>query len=240
METKRLDKVVVSKFLLSRSAAIDSIKQGRISVNGIIIDKPSHLCKSTDNIKLLSETSFVSRGGHKLHEALIDTGLDVQGKMCLDVGASTGGFTDCLLQHKAASIVTVDVGSDQLHPDLRSHPFVTTYENMNIKDFAQVSQLHFDIIVVDVSFTSLKHVFESIHPMLNQKGDMLLLFKPQFEVGKEFLNKKGIVKQRTIVEEVLNEYVAYFKQLKYESITVIPCRLKGKQGNQEYFIHLSR
>ncbi len=241
MKSNRLDYMVALRFNLSRSHALDQIKQGNIKVNDTIISKPSYAVKENDILKLSHDQHFVSRGGYKLEAVLIETNCLIKGKDCLDVGASTGGFTHCLLNHEAASVVTIDVGSNQLHPTIQNHLHVQWHENTNINDVKPSDYpFGFDIIVVDVSFTTLKHVFLAIHHLLKANGSIFLLFKPQFEVGKEYLNKKGIVKQQSIVNQLLSDYVTYFQTFKYPNIQVIPCQLKGKQGNQEYFIYLSR
>jgi 23S rRNA (cytidine1920-2'-O)/16S rRNA (cytidine1409-2'-O)-methyltransferase len=241
MKDNRLDVIVAIQFDLSRSSALDHIKQGHILVNGIPLKKPSYIVKEYDVIEISEFEHYVSRGGFKLCGAIKDTNVSIEDRVCLDVGASTGGFTDCLLSFGASSVVTIDVGSNQLHPRIQENEKVKWYENTNIND-VKVSDFPdgFDIIVVDVSFTSLNHVFLALHRLLKKQGSMFLLFKPQFEVGKEYLNKKGIVKQQDIIDERLSYYVSYFKTFNYPIINVFPSRLKGKQGNQEYFIYLSR
>ena len=241
MKDNRLDVIVAIQFNLTRSSALDHIKQGHVLVNGIPFYKPGYIVKEHDVVEISEFEYYVSRGGFKLCGAIKDTNITIKDKICLDVGASTGGFTDCLLSFGALSVVTIDVGSNQLHPKIQENPRVKWYENTNINDVkASDFPDGFDIIVVDVSFTSLKHVFLAIHRLLRKQGSMFLLFKPQFEVGKEYLNKKGIVKQQDIIDETLSDYVSYFKSFNYPIINTFPCRLKGKQGNQEYFIYLSR
>ncbi len=236
--SERLDKFVQQQYNMSRSQAIDAIKQQRILVNGNLITKCSFQVNTTDKITTNQQRSFVSRGGYKLLYAIRDSHIVVKDKTCLDVGASTGGFCDCLLQEEAASVTTIDVGSNQLHPTLMNHPRVTYFEHTNINDVKALDFDNlFDIIVVDVSFTSLAHVFDSIHKLRKENGEMLLLFKPQFEVGKEHLNKKGIVKHPHVVDQALQNITLYLEDYGY-SVTVYPCHLKGKEGNQEYFLYV--
>jgi len=238
--SERLDKVVQQVLSMTRSQAIDAIKQQRITVNGIIITKPSYLVSDDDEIASNEQKTFVSRGGYKLYYALKDAKVDVKGKNCLDVGASTGGFCDCLLQEEALHVTTIDVGSNQLHSSLMNHPNVSWFEHTNINDCKRVDfKEAFDIIVVDVSFTSIKHVFDAIDKLSKKDGEMLVLFKPQFEVGKEHLNKKGIVKHRDVIEHALQDCIAFLHDYGY-TIAVYPCHLKGKEGNQEYFLYLKR
>jgi 23S rRNA (cytidine1920-2'-O)/16S rRNA (cytidine1409-2'-O)-methyltransferase len=188
----------------------------------------------------LKKQRFVSRGGDKLFNAIKKLNIDVRYKHCLDVGAATGGFSDCLIQLGAKDVVAIDVGSNQLHASLRQHPQIRVYEktninNVNPNDFSN----KFDIIVVDVSFTSLKVIFDRVIQHLKSDGEILWLFKPQFEVGKEFLNKKGIVKQEQVVHHVLKETTTKLQAQGFK-VTIIKSDLKGKQGNQEYFLHIKQ
>lgn len=235
---KRLDQVVALQFDISRSKALDYIKQNQITVNDRIISKASYQVNEGDMIRLNKMERFVSRGGDKLFKMIKKLNLDISDKICLDVGASTGGFSDCLLQMQASLVIAVDVGSNQLHESLKGDPRLQFYENTNINHVNNDDFNHkFDIIVVDVSFTSLKIIFEKVASLLKDDGQILWLFKPQFEVGKEFLNKKGIVKQAGFALKALEDISLWIKSLGYQ-LDAYPSELKGKNGNQEYFLHI--
>ncbi len=235
---KRLDQVVALQFDISRSKALDYIKQNQITVNDRIISKASYQVNEGDMIRLNKMERFVSRGGDKLFKMIKKLNLDVSDKICLDVGASTGGFSDCLLQMQASLVIAVDVGSNQLHESLKGDPRLQFYENTNINHVNNDDFNHkFDIIVVDVSFTSLKIIFEKVASLLKDDGQILWLFKPQFEVGKEFLNKKGIVKQEDFALKALDDINLWIQSLGYQ-LDTYPSELKGKNGNQEYFLHI--
>ena len=193
----RLDKLLVHKGLFSsRERAQDAITQKTVSVNGVIIDKPA---KDTDEAAVIEIidifNKYVSRGGLKLEKAIADFGLDFNGKTVLDIGASTGGFTDCALQHGASRVVAVDVGTQQLHPSLLEHKKVQSIENKDFRELKQedIEPQQFDFLVSDVSFISLTCLFPFFAPFLKEKSQLILLIKPQFEAGTTFLSKNGIV-----------------------------------------------
>ena len=193
----RLDKLLVLLgFFPSREKAQDAIIQKTVRVNGELVTKPSKEVDESADIEIIDIfNKYVSRGGLKLEKAIIDFGLDFNGKTVLDVGASTGGFTDCALQHGAAHVVAIDVGSNQLHPSLQQHPQVTSLENTDFRQLLpeQLPIPQFDYIVTDVSFISLTCLFPYFKTFLKENGQMVLLIKPQFEAGSSFLNKNGIV-----------------------------------------------
>ena len=194
----RLDKLLVEKnYFSSREKAQLTISQKLVKVNGEIVDKSSKDIDETATIEIIDIFNrYVSRGGLKLEKAIIDFSLDFKGKRVLDIGASTGGFTDCALQAGADFVFAVDVGTEQLSPTLQNHPRVKFLEN---KDFRELSLEEtggkpFDFIVSDVSFISLTYIIPYLAPFLAEDGKLMLLIKPQFEAGASFLSKSGIVK----------------------------------------------
>lgn len=193
----RLDKLLVfRKIFTSRERAQDAIAQKTVSVNGKIIDKPSKDFSEDVDIEVIDIfNKYVSRGGLKLEKAIIDFALDFNGKDVLDVGSSTGGFTDCALKHGAAHVTAVDVGNGQLHESLQGHPQVFSIENKDFRELTpgEVGHRKYDFIVSDVSFISLTYVIPYFLPFLKEDGKCVLLIKPQFEAGPSFLNKSGIV-----------------------------------------------
>ena len=193
----RLDKYLVEKeFFPSREKAQDAILQETVKVNGIIIDKPSKTVDDSDSIEIIDIFNrYVSRGGLKLEKAILDFNLDFQNKTILDVGASTGGFTDCALKHGASQAVCVDVGTAQMHPFLANHPNIVSIENKDFRELtpADVGGRTFDFIVADVSFISLSYLFPYFSQFLKEDTLLMLLIKPQFEAGASFLNRSGIV-----------------------------------------------
>lgn len=215
----RLDKLLVEKnFFSSREKAQLSISQKLIKVNGEIVDKSSKDIDETATIEVIDIfNKYVSRGGLKLEKAIEDFSLDFSGKRVLDIGASTGGFTDCALQAGADFVFAVDVGTEQLHESLQNHPKVKFLENKDFRELTleEAGGKPFDFIVSDVSFISLTYIIPYIAPFLVEGGQMMLLIKPQFEAGASFLSKNGIVKddkglkiaiQKVEKETIVNGY----------------------------------
>lgn len=237
MEKQRLDTLLSLKEGISRSQATELIKTGQVLINQKSVCKPSTLVGESDEVVVLSSRAFVSRAGEKLDYALKNFHLNVIDTYCLDVGASTGGFTQCLLQHQAKHVVALDVGTNQLHPSLKNHPQITSLEQTNIKDVspADFKQL-FDIITVDVSFISLEKILDATLALLKEDGTMILLIKPQFEVGKEHLNKHGVVTNdkasQLAIEKIQNLLIAKNKEVSQPLLA----QPQGKSGNKEYFI----
>ena len=210
----RADALLVSAGLAaSRTAAQRLIEAGRVSWNGTPISKPAQEFPDDAVLTVAADESdrFVSRGGLKLAGALSSSGVSAGGKTCLDVGQSTGGFTDCLLQAGAARVVGVDVGHEQLHPRLRHDPRVTCIEGINCRALtaadlgAAMPAGGFDLIVADLSFISLTLILPQLPPLLAADGHMLLLVKPQFELGPTALGKGGVVKDPARYAEVENK-----------------------------------
>ena len=174
----RLDIYLVEhQFVQTRSQATDLIKRGCVLINENVITKPGYDVKTTDFINIEENSRFVSRAGHKLYQAILDFDIAFNDKIVIDIGASTGGFTDCALQHGAAKIYTYDVGTDQMDRSLLNHPKVSVFESTNVLD---VDLPHADVIMIDVSFTSIKPIFKHLEGF---KGEIIALIKPQYEAG---------------------------------------------------------
>lgn len=235
----RLDVKVAQLSGKSRSAAADFIKRGLVRVNQQLILKPSYDI-SDESIELLIEKTYVSRGGEKLEGILPYLSLDLSTMHGLDVGASTGGFTECLLHYGIASMTCVDVGRDQLHASLKHDKRVDYHEGISILDFHSVINKTFDLIVMDVSFTSILNVFDALHQFTHPLSWLILLYKPQFEVGAKHLNKSGVVKNPKLTLQVQNNIIFSIKLKGYRLVHVIDSPLKGKEGNQETFLVFQR
>lgn len=210
---ERLDKLLLTKGLFpSREKAQDAILHQTVKVNGLVVDKPSKIVDENAGIEIISLFNrYVSRGGLKLEKAIADFGLDFTGKTVLDIGASTGGFTDCALKNGASFCYAVDVGTDQLHPTLRNNPKVNVVEQKDFRDLSpqDVGDILFDYIVADLSFISLTYIFPYLKQYIKEDGRIILLIKPQFEAGASFLNRSGIVTDdkgyKTAIQKVVSE-----------------------------------
>jgi 23S rRNA (cytidine1920-2'-O)/16S rRNA (cytidine1409-2'-O)-methyltransferase len=233
----RLDKLLVDLgHFESRERAQRSILAGQVLVNERVSDKPGVLVLSDVPIRVAERERYVSRGGFKLEAALDFFGINPTGWRCLDVGASTGGFTDCLLQHGAAHVVAVDVGHNQLAWKIRSDPRVTTIEGANAR-FLRADQTgaDFDLAVADLSFISLTLVLDTFLKLLRRNGEAIVLIKPQFELDPQRVGKGGIVQKeadRLAAVEKIRQFTVH--QLAREWRGVIPSPTLGTKGNQEY------
>ena len=238
---KRLDLLVVEKGLApSRQRARALIMAGKVLVNQVPVDKPGSLVYPDDHFDLKGcDIAYVSRGGIKLEAALKGFELNVSGDFCLDAGASTGGFTDCLLQHGADRVVAVDVGYGQLAWKLRQDPRVVVIERTNIRHLQlETVGEPVDLATVDVSFISLKIVVPVLLGFVKQAGHILALIKPQFEVGKGRVGKGGVVKNPDLHQEIINELTAFFATAGLDCKGVLPSPILGPKGNREFFILL--
>ena len=227
----------------SRQRSQALILSGRVLVDTQRVDKPGTLIPVDSNITLKGEDiPYVSRGGLKLETALEKFSIDVNGKICLDVGASTGGFTDCLLQKGASRVVAVDVGYGQLAWKIRNHPRVLVLERTNIRHLSK-DALPFpvDFACIDVSFISLKIVVPAILQFMARPSHIVALIKPQFEVGKGKVGKGGIVKDSILHTGVLDELSVFFSSLGLDSNrdSIIESPVLGAKGNREFLIHLN-
>ena len=241
---RRLDVELVERRLAeSREQAQRLILAGEVWVEGQRWDKASKLCAASAAIEVRGGDRYVSRGGHKLEGALTGFALDVAGLRCLDLGASTGGFTDCLLQHGAREVVAVDVGHGQLHWKVRQDPRVKVYEGVNARDLSSLTEevgRPFDLVVSDVSFISLRKVLPPAFDLLSSGGRVCALIKPQFEAGRTEVGKGGIVRDTAVRERVVRELVAWAEDFPVTTVGTIPSPLPGRDGNQEFLWLLQR
>lgn len=240
---ERLDVLLVSQGLAeTRTKAQAIIMSGDVYVGGQKADKPGMSYEDTVEIEVRGQACpYVSRGGLKLEKALRDFGVDPTGYVCSDSGASTGGFTDCLLQQGAAKVFAIDVGYGQLAWKIRQDPRVVCMERTNIR-YVQPEDLGepLDLSVVDVSFISLKIVLPAIARLLKPTGQVLCLIKPQFEAGKEKVGKKGVVRDPAVHQEVLEHFVDLADELGFTIRNLTFSPVKGPEGNIEFLGHLSR
>lgn len=241
----RLDVYLAEKGLTkSRAAAAALIKACGISVNGKIIVKNAFEVGENDNVEIVGETlKYVGRGGLKLEKALEIGKIDLRGKTCLDIGASTGGFTDCMLQNGAERVFAVDVGTNQLDESLRGDKRVVSLENTDIRDF--FPEIQFDFIGTDVSFISLKLILPHIFRLLKTNGCAAVLIKPQFEAGnsvfgRKALSKKGVVTDEKIRLKIVAEVIEFAKQCGFAVICSQASPITGGSGNVEYLMILEK
>ena len=237
----RLDLALVQKGLAkSRERARAMIMAGRVMVNRIPADKPGTQVAESAEITLKGgDIPYVSRGGLKLEQALKDLPMDVTGFTCMDIGASTGGFTDCLLQHGASRVYAVDVGYGQLAWSLRQDPRVVVMERTNIRHLPREDVTHaLDLVTMDTSFISLTIVVPAAEKFMTPGTRILALIKPQFEAGRERLGKGGVVRDPLVRAEIVGEMELFFRQRGYEVGPVIPSPVPGPKGNVEFIISM--
>ena len=237
----RLDQYIVELGLAeSRNMAQELIKEGSVLLNEEICNKPAKDIKKGARVSVVKKQQWVSRGGKKLFDALKSFEINVEGKTALDVGSSTGGFTHVLLQEGAKKIVAVDVGTNQLHQSLRNEPRISILEQTDIRDVSSKFLDFFDLVVVDVAFISIEKVIKDIEITAKKGGDIVVLYKPQFEVGKQNISKNGLVKKEIDTQKILSHFL---KSLEKSSLYFVKCRkayITGKNGNQEIFLHLKK
>ncbi len=223
----------------SRTQAQALIRAGRILVDGRVVDKPGTPVPPTAELKVVEPPRYVSRGGEKLEAALRAFAVSPVGKVCLDVGASTGGFTDCLLQHGAAKVYALDVGRGQLDWKLREDSRVVVLEGRNARFLTpQALGELVDLVTVDVSFISLRLVLPPLEGIVQPQGDVVALVKPQFEAGRDKV-RKGVVSDPRVHREVLEGLVDFvLTELGWSVLGAVPSPLLGPAGNKEFFVHL--
>jgi 23S rRNA (cytidine1920-2'-O)/16S rRNA (cytidine1409-2'-O)-methyltransferase len=238
---QRLDLLLVARGLFqSRAQAQRAISAGLVLVNGQVIDKAGAQIPSDAHIELKEKPRYVSQGGLKLERALHVFQIDVADKVCLDVGASTGGFTDCLLQHGAKRVYAVDVGKGQLDWKLRADLRVVVLEGLNAR-YLKPEQIGepVDIATVDVSFISLKLILPPLKEIVKPKGDLICLVKPQFEAGREHVTRGGVVKDSSVHQRVLEELASFVQtQLELSVVNATHSPIKGPAGNIEFLMHI--
>ena len=239
----RLDRLLVERCLVeSRERGQAMILGGQVLVNGQKVDKAGTLVPEDADIRILGEAlPYVSRGGLKLEAALREFKVDVSGKTALDAGASTGGFTDCLLQHGCGKVYAVDVGYGQIAWKLRQDPRVIVIERVNVRDMdPSLVPEPVDIAVADVSFISLEKVIPSILKFLKPDAEIIALIKPQFEVGREQVGKGGIVRDEAARDAAVRRVAEFIRGLGLDVKGVIPSPITGQDGNVEYLLYAGR
>lgn len=242
MEKIRLDVLIEQRGLAhSRSLAQRLVMAGSVRVNGQVMLKPSTQVISTDKIEIAEHARFVSRGGEKLLAAIEEFGyVDLTGKICVDVGASTGGFTDCLLQHKAARVYAVDVGYGVLDWKIRNDPRVVVMEKTNARYVTGFDD-SIDLVVVDASFISLRTLLPVIKRwFINENGSVIALIKPQFEAGRaETARGSGVIRDPLVHVAVLESVLAFAQSTGFQVEGLIRSPLTGPKGNIEFLVHLT-
>ena len=233
---RRLDVVLVERGLAeSRAVAQRLILAGDVRVDGEVADKASRIVDEGTLLEVARPPAFVSRGGVKLEAALTSFALDVTGRVCADVGASTGGFTDCLLQHGAARVFAVDVGHGILHWKLRQDPRVAVMERTNVR-YLTALEGPVDLVTIDVAFISLRLVLPVVANWLTAGGDVVVLVKPQFEAGRKAVGKGGVVRDPAIHRQVLVSIAATMEEVGLGLKGVVCSPLRGPKGNVEFLL----
>ncbi|MCY4018342.1 MAG: TlyA family RNA methyltransferase [Chloroflexi bacterium] len=237
-DKRRLDVLLVEReFADSRNKAAAMIMAAEVSVDGRLVDKPGTLVTSNVCIRLKEKQRYVSRAGRKLEAALREFRIDAAGKVCADVGASTGGFTDCLLQAGAARVHAIDVGSGILDYRLRQDERVRPLERTNARYLDSLGE-RVGLVAVDVSFISLRHILPAARGWLSPQADLVVLVKPQFEAGKSDIGKGGIIKDPAVHRRVLQEIAAYAVSLGFSVLDLMRSPITGKKGNVEFLMWL--
>ena len=237
----RLDQLLVDRGLAdSREKATSLIIAGEVTVNGQKQSKPGHTVPADARIELLVKPRYVSRGGLKLEGALNHFAIDPTGWTCLDIGSSTGGFTDCLLQHGAAKVYAIDSGTNQLDWRLRSDPRVIAHENRNSRLLTIVNVPEpIDFLVCDVSFISVTLALPAAIGLLREHARMVILIKPQFEAGRDQVGKGGIVRDPQVHDQVCRRIESFVQDLKFQT-SIIHSPILGAEGNREFLLYAHR
>lgn len=239
----RLDVLLTEQGLQeSRQKAQATIMSGLVFVNGQRVDKPGTAVPNDAKIEIRGNTlKYVSRGGLKLEKAMAEFHIELNGCICGDIGASTGGFTDCMLQNGARKVYSVDVGYGQLDWKLRSDPRVVCMERTNAR-YLTPEQIPdpLDFASIDVSFISLKLIFPSLYGLLRQGGEIASLIKPQFEAGREKVGKKGVVRDPAVHLEVLEHFLTHAKESHFTVLGITYSPIRGPEGNIEYLGYLKK
>lgn len=240
---ERLDVLLVQQgYATSREKAKAIIMAGQVYVDGQKEDKAGSMFKEEAKIEVRGNTlKYVSRGGLKLEKAMSHFAVTLEGKVCMDVGASTGGFTDCMLQNGAVKVYSVDVGHGQLDWKLRNDPRVVCMEKTNIRYVTPEDiEEPVDFSSIDVSFISLTKVLLPVRNLLSQDGQIVCLIKPQFEAGREKVGKKGVVRDPAVHKEVIEKVIAFAKEQYLEPLALDFSPIKGPEGNIEYLLYLQK
>lgn len=239
---KRIDVLLVEKGLFeTRQKAKYAIENECVYIENNLVNKVSKIYEEDCNIEIRKKAlPFVSRGGLKLDKAIKEFKISIKNKICMDIGASTGGFTDCMLQNGAAKVYAVDVGHNQLDKTLKQNKRVINLEGTNIKEINTEEFEKIEFISIDVSFISLTNVLDTAYKILNQNGEIVILIKPQFEAGKEFINKNGVVKDKKIHERTIEKVLLYANSLGFTVNNIDYSPIKGSAGNIEYIAYIKK
>lgn len=236
----RIDQLVSQKFNLSRTKAQQLIESNQVEVNGVLCTKTSSEVKENDNINIIAMFQFASLGGDKLYKAFVDFNFYPQNMVCVDIGASNGGFTDCMLQYGATKVFAVDVGACALDKKIACDNRVVVIDNFNARNLEKDTLGEMcDFVSIDVSFISLKLVLANACNVLKNGGKIIALIKPQFEVGAKFLTKKGIVNSPKEVEKAIQSIKDYAISLGMEVLGLTNAPIKANK-NKEYLLFLKK
>ncbi|HXA42576.1 MAG TPA: TlyA family RNA methyltransferase [Candidatus Solibacter sp.] len=238
-DARRLDQALVERGLVeTRQKAQALIRAGHVRLDGELAEKADQRVTDRSALEVKAQSRFVGRGGEKLDGALDDLGVDVIGRVCLDAGASTGGFTDALLQRGARLVYAVDVGYGQLAWKLRQDERVVVLERTNIRDLQSLPGPLPDLAVGDLSFISLRQVVPSIRGLLAPHGELVMMLKPQFEVGRGRVGKGGVVRDQADRDEAVRAFGEWAASTGLTVLATAAARITGAKGNQEYFLHM--
>lgn len=238
MAKQRLDVVMAERGLVpSRSQAESYVRLGQVKVNGRLAEKSGQMVSDADVIKLTADEQYVSRAALKLKSAAETFGLDFGGKTVLDVGSSTGGFTQYALRHGAVKVFAVDVGTDQLHPSLHGDDRIELHEKTDIRDF--MTSEHIDMVVGDVSFISLREILPHVATLVDTHTDIVAMVKPQFEAGQSSLKHKGVIKNDKMRREILKDFELWSQQY-FRTLQKADSEVPGSKGNVERFYLLRK
>ncbi|MBP9852780.1 TlyA family RNA methyltransferase [Candidatus Saccharibacteria bacterium] len=234
---QRLDAVLVAKgMVVSRSQGESFVRMGKVLINGKVANKPGALVAETDKIVITEDERYVSRAGHKLASVAKALKLDFANKTVLDVGSSTGGFTDFALQHGARKVIAVDVGTDQLHPSLRGNHKIELHEKTDIREFKTTETIH--IVVADVSFISLREILPSVSKLVTPKTQLAIMVKPQFEAKHSNVKHHGVIKNDRMRRDILKDFELWAKQF-FVIRDKVDSDVAGSKGNRERFYLLT-
>ncbi len=236
----RLDLYISNKFNHTRTKAKQLVESGFVKLNGNIVNKVSIDVKDQDTVEIVEEFKFASLGGDKLAKALLDFNYSVKDKVCIDIGASNGGFTDCMLKDGAKKVYALDVGECALSNELKSDPRVVIKDRTNAR-YVKVEDIgeKLDFASIDVSFISLTYILENVASLLKENGEIIALIKPQFEVGKKYLSKRGIVQSQKAIDDTIENIKAFSKSINLTPFGVTNAPIKPNK-NKEYLIYLRK
>jgi len=236
---QRLDQALAERGLVAtRSQAESWIRLGKVHVDGKAVTKPGYFVADTQQVELKAEEQYVSRAGLKLASVAQVLQLDFNDKVMLDVGSSTGGFTDYALQHGAKKVIAVEVGTDQLHPSLLGHPKIELHEQTDIRDMHELSATP-NIVVIDVSFISLREILPHVAKLSSKKTEIVAMVKPQFEATAANLKHKGVIKNDRVRRDILKDFELWARQY-FVVLDKADSQVSGAKGNLERFYKLKR